>query len=247
MGNSEQPAPTRPAGPQGSKKFFVCFDSPADWDKRVRWLRLSGWCVAATGEPLTAIRVRLRGRTFAGAFDRDRPDVLEHLGMPTAPRWCGFTVDLRVPPGKGDLELEVAGADGRWRKAFKRTIIGPWFSSITKQEWKHETDLADLADAPARYNWWFDRPADWDRPARTLHVSGWCVDRSGKPIESIRARIGRQEFPGNYGFERKDLAAIYGESPAFTRSGFAVAVPLQPGKSLLALECRQQGDRWRPF
>jgi glycosyltransferase involved in cell wall biosynthesis len=227
-----------------SKKFFLCFDTPADWCESVRWLRLSGWCVAASGEPLTAIRAQLRGRTFPGSFDRERPDVLEHLGMPTAPRWCGFTVNLRVPPGKGELKLEVAGADGRWRKAFARTIQGPWISRTTKKEWKHKVELAD---APARYDWWFDRPADWNQPARTLYVSGWCLDRSGVRIDGIRARIGRCEFPGNYGFERKDLGAIYGENRAFTRSGFAIAVPLRPGKSLVSLECKKPEGEWRPF
>jgi glycosyltransferase involved in cell wall biosynthesis len=229
---------------QISKKFFLCFDAPADWNERVRWLRLSGWCVAAGGEPLTAIRAQLRGRTFLGSFDRERPDVIEHLGMPTAPPWCGFTVDLQVPPGKGELKLEVAGADSRWRKAFARMIYGPWVSRITKQEWQHEVDLTDAA---ARYDWWFDRPIDWKKSARTLYISGWCINRSGKPIDSVRARIGRLEFAGNYGFERKDLASIYEDNPAFTRSGFAIAVPLPSGESLLALECREHGDRWRPF
>jgi glycosyltransferase involved in cell wall biosynthesis len=243
MRDSEQPAAAHPpAKTQHSKEFFLCFDQPADWTEKVRWLRLSGWCVGATGEPLTAIRARLRGRTFPGSFDRERPDVIEHLRMPTAPRWCGFTVDLRVPPGKGDLELQVAGGDGRWRKAFTRTVHGPWFSSAANQQRRR-----DLADAPARYYWWFDRPPDWNQPARILYISGWCIDRTGERIDGIRARIGRREFPGNYGFERKDLGAIHGESPAFTRSGFAIAVPLRSGKSLLALECKQPGRRWRRF
>src|SRR5204863_25483 len=133
------------------------------------------------------------------------------------------------------------------RKAFKRTIIGPWFSSITKQEWKHETDLADLADAPARYNWWFDRPADWDRPARTLHVSGWCVDRSGKPIESIRARIGRQEFPGNYGITRPDIALAFEQHPGALRSGFSLDVVVPRLPTTLILEAGDAQGRWEPF
>ena len=241
MRDSEQSAPPGPkVKVPASKEFSLCVDEPADWSKRVRWLRLSGWCVATSGEPLTAIRARLRGKVFPGSFDRERPDIADHLAMPSAPRWCGFTVDLRVPPGKGHLELEVAGADGRWRKAFARTIYGPWFSSTTKQERKRKNDLAD---APARYDWCFDRPANWNQPARTLYISGWCVDRRGERIDGIRARIGRRKFPGNYGFERRDLGAIYGERPAFTRSGFAIAVPLRPGKSLLALECKQSGRR----
>jgi glycosyltransferase involved in cell wall biosynthesis len=238
MRNSEQSAtPDLKAEIKPSKEFFLCFDAPTDWNERVRWLRLSGWCVATSGEPLTQIRARIGGHTFPGSFDRERPDVVDHLGMPAAPRRCGFSVNLRVPPGKGDLELQVAAVDGRWRKAFARTIYGP-------TEQRREIDLAD---AYARYDWWFDRPADWNQPVRTLYISGWCIDRKGERIEGIRARIGHRKFPGNYGFERKDVGAIHGESPAFTQSGFTIAVPLRPGKSLLAIECKQAGTGWRRF
>lgn len=160
-----------------------------------------------------------------------------------APLLCGFTImDVRVPPGKGNLQIEVAGTDGRWRKAFEHTVSGAWFVRAREQQYE-----IDLGDALARYNWWFDRPDDWTKPARTLYISGWCVNRSGIQIDGIRAHIGRQEFAGNYGFERKDLAAIYEDNPSFTRSGFAIAVPLPPGESLLALECKEHGDRWRRF
>ena len=243
MRNSEQSVTPDPqAKVQASKKFFLCFDQPTDWNERVRWLRLSGWCVAASGEPLTAIRARLRGRTFPGSFDRERPDVLEHLGMPTAPRWCGFTVDVRVPPGKGDLQLEVAGADGRWRKAFARTIYGPWFSSAAEQQRKR-----DLADAPARYDWWFDRPADWNQPAgRSTFPAGASIEGENKST-AFGHELAAANFQETTDSSARILARSTGKTRAFTRSGFAIAVPLRPGKSLLALECKQPGAGWRPF
>ena len=58
---------TQPRNAQFSKKFHFWLDEPADWGRSVRWLRLSGWCVAKSGHPLTAIRATLRGRTFRGA------------------------------------------------------------------------------------------------------------------------------------------------------------------------------------
>lgn len=246
MRNSEQPAPSDPAAkaPAPKTKVHLCFDEPTDWSQRVRWLRLSGWCVAASGEPLTAIRARVRRRIFLGSFDRERPDVAEHLRMPEAPRSCGFTVDLRVPPGKADLELQVAGADGRWRKVFARTLNGPWFSSGTQRDWQREIDLPD---ANAHYDFWFDRPVDWSKPASILHISGWCVDRRGAWIDGIRAEIGSRTFEGNFGFKRTDVAAIYPNSAAAFRSGFAVAVRPPIGKSVLFLEFKQVNGAWRAF
>jgi glycosyltransferase involved in cell wall biosynthesis len=96
-----------------------------------------------------------------------------------------------------------------------------------------------IASAEDRYYWWFDHPVEWERPARTLYITGWCVSRYGKKIRSIRARLGRQKFLGNYGIERKDVGA------AFERIGFAIAVPLPRGKSHVITEVQESDGVWR--
>ena len=230
--------------PQYSKKFLLWLDEPVDWKQMARRWRFSGWCIAQNGRPLPAIRASIRGQTFETLLDRDRPDVVEGFHLSKAVERCGFVLDLTVPRGKSRVELQAEGPDGEWRKVFARTVRGPLFTGAAERtRWVE----IDLADARAHFDWWFDRPADWNRPARTLYISGWCINRKGEPINGIRARIGRREFPGNYGFEREDLGSIYGENPAFTRSGFAVAVPLRPRKYLLTLECQRPGTGWRPF
>ena len=74
---------------------------------------------------------------------------------------------------------------------------------------------------------------------RTLYITGWCVNRYGKKIRSIRARRGRQKFLGNYGIERKDVGA------ALDRIGFAIAVPLPRGKSHVITEVQESDGVWR--
>jgi GT2 family glycosyltransferase len=96
-----------------------------------------------------------------------------------------------------------------------------------------------IASAEDRYYWWFDHPVDWERPARTLYITGWCVSRYGKKIRSIRASRGRQKFLGNYGIARKDVGA------AFERIGFAIAVPLPRGKSQVTIEVQEKDGVWR--
>src|SRR5262249_59511834 len=90
-----------------------------------------------------------------------------------------------------------------------------------------------IAGAEDRYYWWFDHPTDWERPARTLYVTGWCVSRRGNKIRSIRARFGRRKFLGNYGIQRKDVGAT------LERIGFAVAVPLPRGRSQVIIEVQE--------
>ena len=96
-----------------------------------------------------------------------------------------------------------------------------------------------IASAEDRYYWWFDHPVDWERPARTLYITGWCVSRYGKKIRSIRAWRGRQKFLGNYGIARKDVGA------ALERIGFAIAVPLPRGKSQVTIEVQESDGVWR--
>jgi glycosyltransferase involved in cell wall biosynthesis len=96
-----------------------------------------------------------------------------------------------------------------------------------------------IASAESRYYWWFDYPIDWERPRRTLYITGWCVSREGKKIRAMRARIGHQEFAGNYGIERKDVGA------AVQRIGFAIALPLPSGRSQVCVEVQEADRIWR--
>jgi len=96
-----------------------------------------------------------------------------------------------------------------------------------------------IASAESRYYSWFDYPIDWERPRRTLYITGWCVSREGKKIRSMRARIGRREFAGNYGIERKDVGA------AVQRIGFAIALLLPAGKSQVCVEVQEADRVWR--
>ena len=96
-----------------------------------------------------------------------------------------------------------------------------------------------IASADSRYHWWFDHPVDWERPTKTLYVTGWCVSRYGREIRAIRARVGRRTFLGNYGTQRKDVGA------ALEQIGFAVAVPLARGRSQVVIEIQEGDGIWR--
>ena len=98
-----------------------------------------------------------------------------------------------------------------------------------------------IATAKKRYQWWFDHPVEWERPARTLYIAGWCLSRDGRKIRSIRARRGHKKFLGNYGIERRDVGAVS------ERIGFAIAVPLPKGKSHVTVEVQESDGVWRPI
>lgn len=105
---------------------------------------------------------------------------------------------------------------------------------------------ARITGAEQKYSWWFEHPLHWDRPVRTLYITGWCVNRRGKEIRNIRARIGRRKFFGNYGIRRKDVVGALGITNA-GRIGFAIAVPLPTGKSQVVVEVQEADGVWRPI
>src|SRR5262249_55060102 len=76
---------------------------------------------------------------------------------------------------------------------------------------------------------------------------GWCIGRDGSEIRGVRARIGWRKFLGNYGIDRRDVAAAHHKSNVTEYSGFAVAVPLPAGSSRVITEIQTSDGEWRPI
>lgn len=220
-------------------EFRFWLDEPAAWDRPVRILRVSGWCVSKNAARLVAIRARVGNAIHERRFDRERPDVPDYVGIPGAPRWCGFSIELELPPGAHRLALDVSAGDGKWREVFATTTIGA--AELTPEE------SAALATRPQldRFDIWFDRPANWAAPGSVFYISGWCVDRSGAAIEGIRARCGDQIFAGHYGIERADVAALFPFTPRALRSGFAIAATPPSGSAKIDIETLDADGKWR--
>src|SRR5947209_8679836 len=196
----------RGARVQLSGKCHFWLDEPTDWSFKVRNLRLEGWCVAKSGEPIVTIRARIHGRTFAGRFHRSRPEVREYLEMPDAPLRCGFGIDVRVPFGRSRLELQVARADGKWFKLCARDVRGPLRTSAEERRILARRAQGDLyGDAP----FFIDHPLpeEWDEAWRRLRITGWHFAQDGWPIRESRAGIRGKTDVGKYGLLRHDIAA----------------------------------------
>ncbi|MFL6527216.1 MAG: glycosyltransferase [Chthoniobacterales bacterium] len=220
-----------------SDKFRFWLDEPTSWDVAKRRVRLSGWCVARKGGELRKIRACVGERTIERRFDRERPDVAGYLGEAGASRWCGFAIEIVVPPGQHRLEVDVAGADNHWRSVFAGDVVGPAMDPS-------DTDPTIPAD---RFDVWFDSPTDWSAPAKTLYITGWCVDRSGARTMAIRARAGNITSLGNFGLFREDVGASYPFTEQAFHCGFAIAAELPPGSSEITLEIQSDDGEWYPI
>lgn len=249
-----------------SKQFSFWLDEPASWERKVRRLRLSGWCVGRDGRVPASIRAILRLRVFTSGFDRDRPDVVQNLGLTSDSLRCGFTLEVRVPFGRNKLLLEVVDAQGKTHSVFARQVVGPLMISAEERELEQQ---AAEAEARSRFAFSIDRPADWQPPAdqsaadsadfastprraqptlgRQIQLLGWCLSPAGKEIVQLRARIGKQVFPMKYGLVRPDVAAAFESHPTALQSGFAGDLLLPRIGARLVLEAQNGAGEWEQF
>jgi GT2 family glycosyltransferase/glycosyltransferase involved in cell wall biosynthesis len=91
-----------------------------------------------------------------------------------------------------------------------------------------------------------DFPTSWNIANGNFQICGWCCNTQSH-IQTIRARVGEQIFPGNYGMARSDVAAAYREIKGAEASGFAIPVSLNSGRHNLVLEALTDPGKWQRF
>lgn len=221
-------------------KFLFHLDEPTVWNPRIRWLQLSGWCVARNGAPLHGIRAHLRDKIFPGRFDYDRADVLDEVKVTGAPLRCGFVVPLFLPAGRAQLVIEALDADDVWHQVHTRTVRGSILPRAGQRLW------CDV-DTEQPYNFWFDLPNDWSTKTHELQLSGWCFAKNPPAISEVRARIGEKIFAATYGILRPDVAAAFNNQDGSLGSGFEVRPVLPRGYATLVMEARRDTTTWEIF
>nr|MBA2586027.1 glycosyltransferase [Chthoniobacterales bacterium] len=105
---------------------------------------------------------------------------------------------------------------------------------------------------PSDYAFGVDAPIDPIVFESELAVSGWLVQREGKPIRGIRATVRRkfskrQVFRARRKRRRPDVAASFPELPDAIASGFLIEVRLGKGRSSLSFEVQDDERVWRTF
>lgn len=132
IGSPNDAAPPQDAkyfipNPAANSRIEFWLDLPTVWTKKIRYLRLSGWCLAVAGPEISQVRARIRGKEFAARFGTVRPDIaLLFESRPGALR-SGFSLDAFVPPGRSRLVLEARSGDEPWEVFFEQTLRGPYF------------------------------------------------------------------------------------------------------------------------
>ena len=150
------PAAPGPSSPNRTYTFDV--SHPKTWTTRSDRVLVLGWCFENEGNPIKAIRASVGSQVSVGIYGAKRPDVLAAVGNKPQAEACGFSIEVKLPPGGNSLRLEVQHGD-EWVVFFETPLqaLGPG-------------DEAGLSD----YEQWLKRNEalnESDRRAIAAHIA----------------------------------------------------------------------------
>jgi GT2 family glycosyltransferase len=233
--------------------FFGWLAIPRNESGKSIWIQ--GWVLRYEGEPVYRVRARAGRHTWPGQYGIPRPDVAAVFPENPSAAFCGFSIDLPLACKSVEVRLEAKYGHGRWNGFYRGKIAcgesenekspSPLWQILSKAL-RPEARFVPTVHYPTlpAYHLWFDEPLEWDRLPSRFRLSGWCFSSTGEPIRSIRARIGKREFPGNYGIFRADVATSHVDRPWTFKSGFAIDVRAPRGRALLAIEVEHADGTW---
>jgi len=144
--DGESAAPIDPKyfipNPGANPRIEFWLDRPLLWPKKIRYLKVSGWCLAISGDEITEVRARVRKNIFPARFGKLRPDIgLRYDNRPGALR-SGFSLNATIPRGRSQFIMEARSGEGPWETFFLHPLRGPIFREQLNGEWKTAGDYA---------------------------------------------------------------------------------------------------------
>jgi len=129
--NGASQAPVDPKyfihNPGANSRIEFWLDRPLVWPKKVRHLKVTGWCFAISGDEITEVRARVRKNFFPARFGTPRPDIgLQYDNRPGALR-SGFSLQAIIPPGRSEFIMEARSGNGPWETFFIHPVRGAIF------------------------------------------------------------------------------------------------------------------------
>ncbi|MFZ0916837.1 MAG: glycosyltransferase family 2 protein [Candidatus Udaeobacter sp.] len=136
--------------PGANPRIEFWIDRPLVWPRKIRHLRITGWCLAISGDEITEVRARVRKNVFPARFGKPRPDIgARHDNRPGALR-SGFSLDATIPPGRSQFVIEARSGERPWETFFIHPARGPIFRERLDGEW-------EIAGSYARWIRCYDR------------------------------------------------------------------------------------------
>jgi hypothetical protein len=93
--------------------------------KKIRYLKVTGWCVAISGDEITEVRARVRKNIFPARFGKVRPDIGPRVDDRPGASRSGFSLEAIIAPGRSQFILEARSDKRPWETFFVHPVRGP--------------------------------------------------------------------------------------------------------------------------
>lgn len=130
-----------------SSMIRFAIESPVTDRVDSRKVTIRGWCFDIAGGPLKGIRARVGGQTFKARRKQARPQVGRIYPEAEEAGRSGFTVEVNLPRGGGEVVMESRTSDGQWHRFERLNYKAPFFA----WPWRKPTTEEDL------YQLWIER------------------------------------------------------------------------------------------
>jgi GT2 family glycosyltransferase len=106
------------------QEVAFALDWPKEWRTKRDILLVKGWCFSRSGQELAGVRAKIGRKSKIGRYGIERPDIGEIFDGDSSARRSGFTIELRVPPGRSMVTLETITLGGQWEPFYEHELIG---------------------------------------------------------------------------------------------------------------------------
>jgi GT2 family glycosyltransferase len=96
---------------------------PKEWKTARETLLIKGWCFSGSGREIAGVRARVARKSRIALYGIERADVAARFEDDGAARRSGFSVEVRVPPGRSEVALEAIAQGGDWHSFFAHDLV----------------------------------------------------------------------------------------------------------------------------
>jgi O-antigen biosynthesis protein len=97
-------------------------DLPAEWKTDREILFIKGWCFSRSGKQIAGVRAKIGSKGRLARYGLEQPNLSQSLRDFPLARNSGFTVEVRVPPGKSMVRLEAIEQGSDWQPFFEHSV-----------------------------------------------------------------------------------------------------------------------------
>ena len=117
-----------------SSDMAFALDLPKSWKTKREVLLIKGWCFSRSGRSIAGVRAKMGRKARIARYGLERLDVAASFREYPAALHCGFTVELKVPPGVSTVQLEAIEQGSEWRPFFDVELKRTTDPSVEEQD-----------------------------------------------------------------------------------------------------------------